>query len=59
MTKAGNSGLRRRGAGAVRKGVPLLPVNEPETIITLEIVNALRDELVVTNAPPERSPHLG
>jgi hypothetical protein len=27
-----------------RNGVPLLPVREPNAIITLDIVNALRDE---------------
>jgi len=28
-----------------RNGVPLLPVRRPAAIVTLEIVNALRDEL--------------
>jgi hypothetical protein len=27
-----------------RNGVPLLPVRDPNAIVTLEIVNALRDE---------------
>ena len=28
-----------------RNGVPLLPVRRPNTVVTLDIVNALRDEL--------------
>lgn len=27
-----------------RNGVPLLPTRKPETVVTLEMVNALRDE---------------
>jgi Arc/MetJ family transcription regulator len=27
-----------------RNGVPLLPVSNPKAVVTLEIVNALRDE---------------
>jgi len=29
----------------VRNGVPLLPVSNPAAIVTLDIVNSLRDEL--------------
>jgi len=59
VSTTNNSGLQRRCAGAVRNDVPLLPMSNPEAVVRLETVNALRDELVVTNAPPERSPHLG
>jgi hypothetical protein len=37
--------LHRPSAPAVRNGVPLLPVQNTATIVTMEIVNALRDEL--------------
>ena len=37
--------LRPRSAGAERNGIPLLPVREKGAIVTLDIVNALRDEL--------------
>lgn len=37
--------LRRPRARASRNGVPLLPVNDSQAVVTLEIVNALRDEL--------------
>lgn len=36
--------LQKPGGNAVRDGVPLLPVRTPGTVITLDIVNALRDE---------------
>jgi hypothetical protein len=32
-------------SAAERNGVPLLPMREPDAIVTLDIVNALRDEL--------------
>ena len=37
--------LHPPAAAAERNGVPLLPVRRPEAIVTLDIVNALRDEL--------------
>jgi hypothetical protein len=37
--------LRPKAAEAERNGVPLLPVREKGLIVTLELVNALRDEL--------------
>lgn len=37
--------LRRPQPPAVRNGVPLLPVRNPHAVVTLEVVNALRDEL--------------
>lgn len=36
--------LRPPAAAAKRNGVPLLPVRRPDAVVTLEIVNALRDE---------------
>ncbi|MGH7029444.1 MAG: hypothetical protein ACREEZ_03355 [Stellaceae bacterium] len=30
---------------AERNGIPLLPVRRPDAVVTLEIVNTLRDEL--------------
>ena len=36
--------LHRPAAPAVRNGVPLLPVQNPEAVVTMDIVNALRDE---------------
>lgn len=38
--------LCRPGPPASRNGVPLLPVSDPQTIVTLETVNSLRDELL-------------
>jgi hypothetical protein len=38
--------LRPPVAGAERNGVPLLPVRDKGVIVTLDIVNALRDELL-------------
>lgn len=37
--------LRRPRAPASRNGIPLLPMSDPQTVVTLETVNALRDEL--------------
>lgn len=37
--------LRRPQASTARNGVPLLPVRDDRAVVTLEIVNALRDEL--------------
>lgn len=37
--------LRRPHTAASRNGIPLLPVSDPKAIVTLETVNALRDEL--------------
>lgn len=32
-------------APASRNGIPLLPVSDPHAVVTLETVNALRDQL--------------
>jgi hypothetical protein len=37
--------LRRPAALSIRNGVPLLPVRDAGAVVTLDIVNALRDEL--------------
>ena len=37
--------LRRPRPPASRNGIPLLPVSDPQAMVTLEVVNALRDEL--------------
>ena len=36
--------LQRTAAPSERNGVPLLPVTNKNALVTLEIVNALRDE---------------
>ncbi len=36
--------LTRQVAGAVRNGVPLFPVQPEAGVVTLELVNQLRDE---------------
>ncbi len=40
-------GLQRttRGTPTVRNGVPLLPTRKTATLVTMELVNQLRDEL--------------
>ncbi|RJF87953.1 CopG family transcriptional regulator [Oleomonas cavernae] len=37
--------LHRPQAPAVRNGIPLLPVRDTQAVVTLDIVNTLRDEL--------------
>ncbi|MBV8119081.1 MAG: CopG family transcriptional regulator [Alphaproteobacteria bacterium] len=37
--------LRPPAPSTERNGVPLLPVHRPDAVVTLDIVNALRDEL--------------
>ena len=37
--------LHRPKAPASRNGIPLLPVSDRQAVVTLETVNALRDEL--------------
>jgi hypothetical protein len=36
--------LRPAAALGERNGIPLLPVRRPAAIVTLDVVNALRDE---------------
>lgn len=58
MTAEGNSSLRRRNAKRARNSIPLLLLSEPEAIVTLEKVNALRDELAVMDEPSDRPSNL-
>jgi hypothetical protein len=37
--------LRRSDTPASRNGIPLLPMSNPQAVVTLDVVNALRDEL--------------
>ncbi|MEO3432053.1 hypothetical protein [Inquilinus sp. CAU 1745] len=37
--------LRRPSAPATRNGIPLISVSDEATVVTLETVNTLRDEL--------------
>ena len=36
--------LQRPTTTAVRNGIPLLPLRDPRAVVTLEMVNAWRDE---------------
>lgn len=37
--------LRPASVGTTRNGIPLLPVRDAGALVTMDIVNALRDEL--------------
>jgi hypothetical protein len=45
VSELARNSLRPPAPAAERNGIPLLPVRQPNAIVTLEIVNALRDEL--------------
>jgi hypothetical protein len=45
VSELARNALRKPESPAVRNGVPLLPRRDGQAPITLEIVNALRDEL--------------
>jgi hypothetical protein len=45
MSDLARRALRRPPPAASRNGVPLLPASNPKAVVTLEAVNALRDEL--------------
>jgi hypothetical protein len=45
VSELARKSLRPPKASAERNGVPLLPVRERGVIVTLEIVNRLRDEV--------------
>jgi len=45
VSELARNSLRPPAALAERNGVPLLPVRKAGVIVTLEIVNGLRDEL--------------
>jgi hypothetical protein len=44
LSRLARSALHRPAPAAVRNGVPLLPLKEGGALVTLDIVNALRDE---------------
>lgn len=44
VSELARNSLRPPSLSAERNGVPLLPVRRPGAIVTLDIVNALRDE---------------
>ena len=45
VSELARKSLRPPRASGERNGVPLLPVREPGVIVTLEIVNTLRDDV--------------
>ena len=45
VSELARKSLHPPAAVAERNGIPLLPVRRPDVIVTLDIVNALRDEL--------------
>lgn len=46
LSKLARLGLNRRDEGSRRNGVQLLPVAKDAQVVTLELVNELRDELM-------------
>ena len=44
VSELARQGLRRPGSPSVRNGVPLLQTRRQDTPVTLDLVNALRDE---------------
>lgn len=44
VSELARNSLRPPASAAERNGIPLLPVRRPEAIVTLDIVNRLRDE---------------
>jgi hypothetical protein len=45
VSQLARRGLRRPRPATSRNGIPLLPVSDPQAVVTLEMVNAFRDEL--------------
>jgi hypothetical protein len=45
ISELARKSLRPPAASTERNGITLLPVHRPNAIVTLDIVNALRDEL--------------
>lgn len=45
VSNLARNSLHRPQPAAERNGVPLLPVSRPDAIVTLDVVNGLRDEL--------------
>ena len=44
ISELARQGVTRVQQGSVRNGVPLIPVSKSGSIVTLELVNQLRDE---------------
>jgi hypothetical protein len=44
LSELARSALYKPFQGGMRNGIPLLPVKDPTARITLELVNALRDD---------------
>ncbi len=44
VSELARQSLTKPSAPSSRNGVPLLPVQRPDAVVTLDIVNALRDE---------------
>lgn len=44
ISELARQAMQRKGQPLERNGIPLLPMGSSKTIVTLEIVNALRDE---------------
>ena len=45
VSELARNSLRPPATSTERNGIPLVPVRQPNAVVTLEIVNALRDEL--------------
>ena len=45
VSELARTALRPKTAPTSRNGIPLLPVRNPNAVVTPEIVNALRDEI--------------
>lgn len=45
ISELARNSLRRPQGGGERNGIPLLPAKQNKILVTLEMVNALRDEL--------------
>jgi len=44
ISELARQGVRRTEQGSTRNGVPLIPISKSGSIVTLELVNQLRDE---------------
>jgi hypothetical protein len=44
VTELARRSLQRPASQSSRNGIPLLPLRKPDALVTLETVNALRDE---------------
>jgi hypothetical protein len=44
ISELARKSLRRPVPPRLRNGIPLLPISNPDAVVTLDIVNTLRDE---------------